>query len=300
MNLREVPYVALLEGEIDAYKKAGTIVERAIREGEKLVKPGTPLLDICEAVEACILGEGAELAFPCNVSVNEVAAHYTSPPGDHSIVPSRAIVKIDAGAHIDGCIVDKAISVATTQDLKELVRAAEEALRNALKIIKPGTYVSLIGKVIESTIRLHGFRPIINLSGHQIKKYQLHAGKNIPNFDTRNLVDKVLPGEVYAIEPFATNGAGLVTTTRKVYIYRVLRADLLPQQLADQLKSYGPLPFAARWIKNVEKARLEKILDSLAKRGVLASYPVLVEKARGMVAQFETTVVVTDDLCLAL
>ncbi|MEM1657911.1 MAG: type II methionyl aminopeptidase [Candidatus Jordarchaeales archaeon] len=292
--------MALPEGEIDAYKKAGIIVERAIHKGEKLVKPGTLLLDICETVESYILDEGANLAFPCNISVNEVAAHYTPPSGDDTVVPHRAIVKIDAGAHIDGCIVDKAVSVATTQDLKELVHAAEEALRNALKIIKPGMYVSLIGKVIESTIRLHGFKPIINLSGHQIKKYQLHAGRTIPNFDTRNLVDKVLPGEVYAIEPFATNGAGLVTATRKAYIYRVLKAPLLPQQLADQLKNYGSLPFAARWIKNFERARLEKLLDGLVKRGILAAYPVLVEKAKGMVAQFETTVIVTDDLCLAL
>lgn len=284
---------------VDAYKDAGVILERAIREGEKLVKPGLPVLDLCEAVEARILDEGAQLAFPCNVSINDVAAHYTSPLGDTTLIPQHAIVKIDAGAHIEGYIVDKAVSVATTQELNGLVHAAERALERALKAVKPGARVSLIGEIIESTIRSSGFKPIINLSGHQIKRYQLHAEKTIPNFNMRNLLDRVKPGEVYAIEPFATDGVGVVVATRDAHIYRVLKPSLLPKQLAEQLKKHNSLPFAARWIKGIDRVRLEKLLNHLSRRGVLASYPVLIEKSGGVVAQFETTILVTEKSYLA-
>ncbi|MBS7287507.1 MAG: type II methionyl aminopeptidase [Candidatus Freyarchaeota archaeon] len=299
--LRGVCFLARFKEEIivDAYKNAGAILERAIREGEKLVKPGLPVLDLCEAVESRILEEGAQLAFPCNVSINEVAAHYTSPPEDATLIPQHAIVKIDAGAHIKGYIVDKAVSVATTQELKGLVHAAERALERALEVVKPGVCVSLIGEVIESTIRSSGFRPIINLSGHQIKRYQLHVGKTIPNFNTKNLLDRVKPGEVYAIEPFATDGVGVVVATRDAYIYRVLKPALLPKQLAEQLKKHSSLPFAARWIKGIDRTRLEKLLNHLSKRGVLASYPVLTEKSGGIVAQFETTILVTEKSYIA-
>ena len=291
--------VGLGEKIIDAYKNAGAILERAIREGEKLVKPGLSVLDLCEAVESRILDEGAQLAFPCNVSINEVAAHYTSPPEDNTLIPDHAIVKIDAGAHIDGYIVDKAISVATTQELKSLVRTAEKALKKALEVIKPGTRISLIGGVIESTVKSNGFRPIINLSGHQIERYQLHAGKNIPNVNVRTLLSHVKPGEVYAIEPFVTDGVGVVVASKDAYIYRVLKPSLLPKQLADLLGKYDSLPFAMRWMKGIDRKRLEKILNYLTKKGILTSYPVLLEKSYGMVAQFEATILVTEDSYLA-
>lgn len=288
----------LEEKIIDAYREAGTALERAIREGEKLVKPGLPVLDLCEAVESRILDEGAQLAFPCNVSINEIAAHYTSPPEDATLIPEHAIVKIDAGAHTDGYIVDKAVSVATTQDLKDLVHVAERALKKALEAVKPGVRVSFIGETIELTIKSSGFRPIINLSGHQIKRYQLHAGKNIPNVNVRTLLSRVKPGEVYAIEPFVTNGVGIVVAARDAYIYRVLKPSFLPKQL-DLLKKYNSLPFTTRWIKSIDRLRLEKLLSYLTRKGILASYPVLVEKSRGMVAQFETTILVTEDSYLA-
>ncbi|MBS7246675.1 MAG: type II methionyl aminopeptidase [Candidatus Jordarchaeales archaeon] len=285
--------------KIDAYREAGIVLERAIREGEKLVKPGLPVLDLCEAVESRILNEGAQLAFPCNVSINEIAAHYTSPPEDATLIPEHAIVKIDAGAHVDGYIVDKAVSVATTQDLKDLVHVAERALKKALEAVKPGVRVSLIGETIESTIKSSGFRPIINLSGHQIKRYQLHAGKNIPNVNMRTLLSRVKPGEVYAIEPFVTDGVGVVVAAKDAYIYRVLEPSLLPKQLADLLKKYNSLPFTTRWIKGIDRLRLEKLLSYLTRKGILASYPVLVEKSHGMVAQFETTIIITEDSYLA-
>ncbi len=285
------------EDVIEAYRAAGRILEKALNEGKRLAKPDVLIIELCEAVEEKILSEGGELAFPCNVSVNDVAAHYTSPPGDETRIPREAIVKIDAGAHVDGYIVDKAISVSTSAKWRRLVYATEEALKKALKEVKPNVPVKVLGKTIEKVIRSFGFNPVVNLSGHQIERYTLHAGKSIPNFNARHALSRIRKGEIYAIEPFATNGVGLVMAAGKAYIYRIVNPKEVPPLLRDILEKYNSLPFAVRWVRNIGRKRAMQVLRYLTKKGVLVAYPILVEKSRGWVAQSETTVLVTENAC---
>nr|HDO80654.1 type II methionyl aminopeptidase [Candidatus Bathyarchaeota archaeon] len=295
--LEGIPLVKNEEDVIEAYRAAGRILEKALNEGKRLAKPDVLIIELCEAVEEKILSEGGELAFPCNVSVNDVAAHYTSPPGDETRIPREAIVKIDAGAHVDGYIVDKAISVSTSAKWRRLVHATEEALKKALKEVKPNVPVKVLGKTIEKVIRSFGFNPVVNLSGHQIERYTLHAGKSIPNFNARHALSRIRRGEVYAIEPFATNGVGLVMATGKAYIYRIVNPKEVPPLLRDILERYNSLPFAVRWVRDIRRKRAIQVLRYLTKKGVLAAYPILVEKSRGWVAQSETTVLVTENAC---
>ena len=53
------------------------------------------VIDVCEKTEGLIRAKGGKPAFPCNVSINEVAAHYTSPPGDTLRIPEGSTVKVD-------------------------------------------------------------------------------------------------------------------------------------------------------------------------------------------------------------
>ena len=96
---------------IEMYKKSGEIVSKIRSMAVDHVKADMKILDLVEYVEDNIIEMGGKPAFPCNVSINEVTAHYTSPPGDESIVKMGDLVKIDLGAHIDGYIADSAVSV---------------------------------------------------------------------------------------------------------------------------------------------------------------------------------------------
>ena len=71
---------------IDSYIKAGKIVSKIRCDASEMIKEGCLILDLVEYVESEILKCGGEIAFPCNVSLNEVAAHYTSPANDTSII----------------------------------------------------------------------------------------------------------------------------------------------------------------------------------------------------------------------
>ncbi|MCX8191279.1 MAG: M24 family metallopeptidase, partial [Nitrososphaerales archaeon] len=88
--------------------KAGRIAAEVRNEVKKRVYVGMRLLDLCELVERMIKDRGGEPAFPCNICVNHVAAHYTPTIDDESIIQDGDVVKIDIGAHIQGHIADTA------------------------------------------------------------------------------------------------------------------------------------------------------------------------------------------------
>jgi Methionine aminopeptidase len=75
--------------------------------------------------------------------------------------------------------------------------------------VRDGIEVGRIGEVVESKIRSMGFRPIANLSGHQVSEYNLHAGLSVPNVRER-FSKRVKEGMTIAIEPFSTNGNGYI------------------------------------------------------------------------------------------
>ena len=285
------------------YRKAGSIAARVRKSIRKFVKRGRLIIDICEKTEKMILDEGGELAFPCNVGVNHVAAHYTSPPGDFSRIPAGSLVKIDLGVHIDGYIADTATTVCLNPRYKSLVEAADQALLQATKVLSPRCRSSQIGEVIENTIKSYRLKPIRNLSGHQIQRYILHTGRTVPNvsgFDTQRFSE----GEVYAIEPFVTlpKFEGAVINSQKRCIFRLARSQRLRDEsdrhLIEIVKSRcGVLPFTKRWLEKELSSEDMQVFDRLVSRKILDSYPVLVEKTEGPVAQAEHTVLLTESGC---
>jgi len=126
-----------------------------------------------------------------------------------------------------------------------------------------------------------------NLTGHSIERYLLHAGKSIPNVP--GMSDATLDeGEIIAIEPFATNGVGMIENGPFGNIVR-FRSDPGPNDpdLARLFSQFRTLPFTIRWVATEE----ERAALGRARR-LLQTYPVFVERGRGLVAQAEHTVLV--------
>ncbi|MFB6470389.1 MAG: type II methionyl aminopeptidase [Vulcanisaeta sp. AZ3] len=283
---------------IKIYERLGNIARDTLNYALSIVEPGMPIIELCEKVENRIRQGGAKPAFPVNVSINEVAAHYTATVGDKSIIPRGSLVKIDLGAHIDGYIVDTAITVSFNPLYNQLIKAAAKALEAAQLTMKPGITVSSVGVQIERAIKSFGFKPIENLSGHLIKKYELHAGKSIPNYDNGDR-QKILNGEVYAVEPFSTNGAGYVDDDPRVTIYRLLKSPRVKDPHYDVLSyinnEIGPLPFTPRWLVQRFGDGVGDLINELSDKGYVYGYPVLIEHGRGLVAQVEDTFIITED-----
>ena len=149
-------------------------------------------------------------AFPAQLSRNNIAAHYCSPPGDPTEAQDDDIIKFDCGTHVDGYVTDNA----TTVDLRDgegsmLVRASELALENAISVMGPGASITEVGRQIESTIKAMGFNPVYNLTGHGVARYVIHCKPSIPNYPERR-AGKLMAGQTIACEPFASDGKGYV------------------------------------------------------------------------------------------
>jgi len=282
------------EAALKKHKEAGRILVQVLDEARSMVDVGASLLDVAEAVETSIYRLGGKPAFPCNISLDRIAAHYTPSPGDESCFGEQ-MIKIDAGVHVDGYIADSAITV----DLSghdRLVEASKAALDAAIDLVAPGVSTAEIGRVIEEVITGYGYRPVANLTGHGLDRYQAHAQPSIHNV----AVDKGVmleEGNVIAIEPFATDGAGRITEgpTTEIFgfsVRRPVRATAPRMLLKEIMDKYSTLPFARRWLK---MERVDYALNQLLRSGVIHGYPILWEAEGALVSQAEHTLVILED-----
>jgi methionyl aminopeptidase len=284
---------------LEKNRQAGEVLRKVREESKALIKEGTPLLDIAQFVEEKIREYGAEIAFPLNISVNEVAAHYSPPAGDENVLNKGEYVKVDMGCHIDGYIADTAYTIKVGEPDDDLINASKAGLEAALSIIRAGITLGEIGKKIEDAITGYGFRPIENLTGHGLGHYSIHAPPSIPNIDDGSKIT-LKEGDTVAIEPFATTGVGKVVDDDRVYIFsfvtpRPLRLDSAKKLMYHIQKNYPELPFAERWVAKDKKA--EFMLRILIKNSVLFPYHVLKEKTGEPVTQAEHSLIVQEDGC---
>lgn len=289
------------EKSVKNFQEAGKIAGSILREVPKLVLPGESFLDIAESLEKMIIDAGGRPAFPANISINDIAAHFTPELENKTLVGETDVVKIDIGVHIEGCIGDTAITVDLSNEQGKLVESSEEALSAAISMMRPGVKAGLIGTAIEHEITSRGFKPIENLTGHKIEPYLLHAGVEIPNIASSASYE-LQEGDIFAIEPFSSAGSGRVADTSQVEIFALqstpkLRMKYSRELLTHIVHNYFSLPFAERWLSGVFKSRLTltSSLRELLNSGALHPYPVLRDTGRGLVAQREHTVIIEHD-----
>ncbi len=284
----------------DEYVKAGKIAS-AVRETVRgMDLGGKTALEVCEGVEADIRRRGARCAFPVNVSINNVAAHYTAEPDDTLVIGESDTVKVDMGAHIDGHIADTAVTVNMDPDYDVIVNAAEDALSEAMAVVQAGAKTRDIGRAIERAIKRHSCKPIVNLTGHSLDQYELHAGKSIPNtWAVRS--SSLDEGAAYACEPFVTTSSGLGYVrdgkTKNIFalVSRKKTKDDSANEMLDYIwENFNALPFARRWLERWDADEAGRLLDILIKSKAVHAYAVLIEASGQRVAQAEHTFIAED------
>ncbi len=293
--------------EIEKFRLSGKVLCKAREELKGYVKENMQVIDVCEKAESLIREKGGIPAFPCNVSINEVAAHYTSPPEDKSVIPTGSTVKIDMGVQIDGYVTDTAFTVSFNTEGKNMTTAAEHALKAVIEKIHNNMSIGRIGGIIETAIKNHGFKPISNLTGHSVGRYLIHAGTSIPNVATVS-TNKVHTGEVFAVEPFVTQPDAIarVDDSPQNTIFRLVRAKSVKTVYAKQMlkhieTNFRTLPFAERWLIGVvPQSRHVEAFRELLKQRIVTSYPVFIEASKKPVAQAEHTLLIKEEGCEVL
>lgn len=283
------------------YVKSGKIAAQAREYGKTLVKAGAKYVDIADKIEAKIEELGGKTAFPVDVSVNHIAAHDCPIFEDERKIEKGDVVMLDIGVHVNGAVTDTActVEVETTKYTK-LIKASEEALQEAIKLVKPGVKINEIGKKIQEVIQSHGFSPIKNLSGHGVGEYEIHSAPTIPNFDNGD--EKTLEkGMKIAIEPFATTGQGKVTEGKPSGVYGLVFSknvrNIFDRQVLKYIEeNYKSLPFSTRSLIKEFGNKVRFALKNLERENILDQYNVLPEISKGMVSQAEHTLIVGEEI----
>ncbi|MEN6378908.1 MAG: type II methionyl aminopeptidase [Methanofastidiosum sp.] len=290
------------ENYFDSYRRAGEILKIVKEESRKLIVSGYKLVDLVEFIENRVIEMGGFPAFPCNISVNNIAAHFTPNLNTDLVLNSGDYVKVDIGCHVEGCIADSAYTVKVDENDDDLIKATQEALKNAIAAVEPGVKTNYIGKIIEETIKDFNFNPIKDLCGHGLRPYVLHSGITIPNYNS-NMGTKLKEGDTMAIEPFASTKAGKLKSSEEVYIFKYLQdrplRDLGSKKLLNFIKQkYRTLPFAERWLeKNYAGLKINFSLRTLIRANVIYPYNVLIDSEGGLVSQAEHSLIVTSSGC---
>lgn len=279
------------------YKRARETSDKVMQLAKGLIKEGSKILNIAERLEEEIKKFGGKIAFPVNISINENAAHYTPDIDDPIVLKVDDLIKIDVGVHFNGYICDRAFTTCIGRKSHPLIEASEKALKEAIKIIRPGVKICEISEVVEDTITQLEFNPIHNLCGHGLEQYNQHAPPSIPN-GKNTIQDEIKENQVIAMEVFATNGSGLVKESYPALIYKFKRDK--PVRLWEARKileaaktKFDKLPFAKRWLTDITTPfKIDLALKQLLDVGALISYPILKEETNGLVAQTEETIIV--------
>jgi len=278
--------------------KAGKIASEIRKYANSIIKKDTLLLEIAEKIEEKIKELGGKPAFPVNLSIDNISAHYTPSHDDETL--ASGLLKVDFGVHIDGWVADTAFSIdlEKSEENKKLIEASEKALENALKIIKKDISTDETGNTISKTIESHGFSPIINLSGHSMDQYKLHAGIIIPNINDGK--DIKLKEGLYAFEPFATTGSGRVHDGKSSGIYELREIKNVRNPISREIldfikKEYDALPFCSRWLVKKFGTKALFGLKQLEENGNLHHFPQLVEVQGSKVSQAEHTILISEN-----
>ena len=279
------------------WREAGKLAHDALDFGRKLIKDGAKILEVTEDIEKFIIKKKGEPAFPTNLAINAVGAHWTPSSRCKDVFCAGDVVKLDVGVHIDGYIGDNALTIEIGSDkYKRMIEASQEALNSAIAVLCPGINVGAIGNTVQETIEKYGYKPIANLTGHGIKRYNLHSGISVPSIRDKGSTT-IKEDDILAIEPLVTDGAGRVGGSKNSNIYHLKQIRNIKDGEATKLmmeikKRYKGLPFAERWLHSFQD-QATKNLQKLMRAGVVTYYPILDELGGGIVTQSEHTVLVT-------
>lgn len=209
--------------EVDSMRRSGRILAQVLDLMRRECAPGRTPKDMARMAaeelgrlggEPPFLGyPGRYLPFPdiiC-ISVNDRVQH--SIPDDRPF-EAGDVVNFDFGVRYNGMITDGGITVCIgdkfTDDTARLIKGTEQALADALKVIRHGCHVGDISAAIERTLRKYRLGIVRELVGHGVG-YDLHEDPEIPNYGRAGTGPVLKSGMTIAIEPITTLGSPAIT-----------------------------------------------------------------------------------------
>ncbi|TFK41865.1 hypothetical protein BDQ12DRAFT_598311 [Crucibulum laeve] len=293
-------------------RRAAEVHRQVRKAARKYIRPGMTTTQVAEYIEdgtrALVEENGLEagIGFPTGLSLNNCAAHYSPNAGDTTVIQKGDVLKVDFGVHVNGRILDSAFTLTwepTYNKLVEAVKAATDTgVREAGIDVRLGELAGYIQETMESYEvevdgKVYPVKPIENLSGHSINRYQIHGGKSVllvKNDDQTKMEE----GEYFAIETFGSTGRGRIVESGECSHYaKNVDAPHVPLRLTSAKtllntinKNFGTLPFCRRYLDRAGESKYLLALNHLVSQGIVQDYLPLCDQRGSMTAQFEHTI----------
>ena len=198
---------------VEKMRVAGRIAARAMEEAARHIAPGVTTDALDAVAHAYMCDHGAYPStlgyrrFPKSMctSVNEVICHGIP---DSTVLRDGDIVNLDVTAYIGGVHGDTNATYLcgeVDETSRQLVERTRESLNRAMKAVRPGRQLNVIGRVIEAYARRFGYGVVRDFTGHGINS-SFHSGLVVPHFDDPRATTVMRPGMTFTIEPMLTLG----------------------------------------------------------------------------------------------
>ncbi|MFE9387968.1 type I methionyl aminopeptidase [Streptomyces sp. NPDC006784] len=198
---------------VEKMRHAGRIAARAMEEAAKHIAPGVTTDKLDEVAHQYMIDHGAYPStlgyrkFPKSLctSLNEVICHGIP---DSTVLRDGDIVNLDVTAFVGGVHGDNNATYLcgdVDEESRLLVERTREALHRAIKAVKPGRQLNIVGRVIESYAKRFGYGVVRDFTGHGINT-SFHSGLIVPHYDDPRATTVLRPGMTFTIEPMLTLG----------------------------------------------------------------------------------------------
>ena len=198
---------------IEKMRVASRVAAQALAAGGAAVQPGVTTDEIDRVVHEFLVDHHAYpstlgyKSFPksCCTSLNEVICHGIP---DSTVIEDGDIVNIDVTAFLDGVHGDTNatfLAGAVDEESRLLVERTREATLRAIKAVRPGRELNVVGRVIESYARRFGYGVVRDFTGHGIGR-SFHSGLVVLHYDEPSVHTVLEPGMTFTIEPMITLG----------------------------------------------------------------------------------------------
>jgi methionyl aminopeptidase len=198
---------------VERMRVAGRLAAQALQEVGRHVAPGVSTDELDRVGHEFLIDHGAYPStlgyrgFPKSLctSVNEVICHGIP---DTRVIEDGDIVNVDITAYVHGVHGDTNatfLAGAVEEETRLLVERTEEALRRAIKAVRPGRRVNVLGRVIEAYAARFGYGVVREFTGHGIGT-SFHSGLVIPHYDDPYYDTMIQAGMTFTIEPMLCLG----------------------------------------------------------------------------------------------
>lgn len=198
---------------VERMRVAGRIAAQAMEEAAKHIAPGVTTDELDRVAHDFMVDHGAYPStlgyrgFPKSLctSLNEVICHGIP---DSTVLRDGDIVNLDVTAYINGVHGDNNATYLcgdVDEESRLLVERTRESLNRAIKAVRPGRQINVIGRVIESYAKRFGYGVVRDFTGHGINS-SFHSGLIIPHYDSPHATTVMQPGMTFTIEPMLTLG----------------------------------------------------------------------------------------------